>query len=179
MKTRRLTELALLTAAALIAFIIELRLPDLSAIPGVKLGLANIFTVYAVYRFTGKEVFLLVVTRIFLGAVFSSNFSAILYSLAGGLLCLCGMLLLRRVIPEKYLWLCSIFGAIFHNTGQIMAALLLMRTPAVLAYYPYLLISGCIAGLFTGLCAQFVISRLRPQNSQEKENDHDKSNGAS
>lgn len=160
MKTRKLTELALLTAAALIAFIIELRLPDLSAIPGVKLGLANIFTVYAVYRFTGREVFLLVVTRIVLGAVFSSNFSAILYSLAGGLLCLCGMLLLRKVIPENYLWLCSIFGAVFHNTGQIAAALVLMRTPAVLAYYPYLIISGCIAGLFTGLCAQYVLGRL-------------------
>ena len=168
MKTRKLTELALLTAAALIAFIIELRLPDLSAIPGVKLGLANIFTVYAVYRFNGREVFLLVVTRIVLGAVFSSNFSAILYSLAGGLLCLCGMLLLRKVIPENYLWLCSIFGAVFHNTGQIAAALVLMRTPAVLAYYPYLLISGCIAGLFTGLCAQYVLGRLTVRSKDRK-----------
>ena len=168
MKTRKLTELALLTAAALIAFIIELRLPDLSAIPGVKLGLANIITVYAVYRFTGREVFLLVVTRIVLGAVFSSNFSAIIYSLAGGLLCLCGMLLLRKVIPENYLWLCSIFGAVFHNTGQIAAALVLMRTPAVLAYYPYLLISGCIAGLFTGLCAQYVLGRLTGRSKDGK-----------
>ncbi|MBQ8961031.1 MAG: Gx transporter family protein [Ruminococcus sp.] len=160
MKTKRLTELSLLTAAALIAFIIELRLPDLSAIPGVKLGLANIFTVYAVYRFSCKEVFLMMITRIFLGALFSSNFSAIIYSLAGGILCLGGMLLLKRVIPANYLWLCSIFGAILHNTGQIGAAAILTRTPAVLAYYPFLLVSGCIAGLFTGLCAQYVLKRL-------------------
>lgn len=159
MKTKRLTELSLLTAAALIAFIIEMRLPDIR-IPGVKLGLANIFTVYAVYRFSGKEVFLLLVTRIVLGSLFSSNFSAIIYSLAGGMLCLCGMLLLRKIISGSYLWLCSIFGAILHNTGQIGAAVLMTGTPAVLAYYPYLLVSGCIAGLFTGLCAQFVVKRL-------------------
>ncbi|MBQ8123349.1 MAG: Gx transporter family protein [Ruminococcus sp.] len=159
MKTKRLTELSLLTAAALIAFIIEMRLPDIR-IPGVKLGLANIFTVYAVYRFSGKEVFLLLVTRIVLGSLFSSNFSAIIYSLAGGMLCLCGMLLLRKIISESYLWLCSIFGAILHNTGQIGAAVLMTGTPAVLAYYPYLLVSGSIAGLFTGLCAQFVVKRL-------------------
>ena len=159
MKTKRLTELSLLTAASLIAFIIEMRLPDIR-IPGVKLGLANIFTVYAVYRFSGKEVFLLLVTRIVLGSLFSSNFSAIIYSLAGGMLCLCGMLLLRKIISESYLWLCSIFGAILHNTGQIGAAVLMTGTPAVLAYYPYLLVSGCIAGLFTGLCAQFVVKRL-------------------
>ncbi len=159
MKTKRLTELSLLTAAALIAFIIEMRLPDIR-IPGVKLGLANIFTVYAVYRFSGKEVFLLLVTRIVLGSLFSSNLSAIIYSLAGGMLCLCGMLLLRKIISESYLWLCSIFGAILHNTGQIGAAVLMTGTPAVLAYYPYLLVSGCIAGLFTGLCAQFVVKRL-------------------
>ena len=159
MKTKRLTELSLLTAAALIAFIIEMRLPDIR-IPGVKLGLANIFIVYAVYRFSGKEVFLLLVTRIVLGSLFSSNFSAIIYSLAGGMLCLCGMMLLRKIISESYLWLCSIFGAILHNTGQIGAAVLMTGTPAVLAYYPYLLVSGCIAGLFTGLCAQFVVKRL-------------------
>lgn len=159
MKTKRLTVLSLLTAAALIAFIIEMRLPDIR-IPGVKLGLANIFTVYAVYRFSGKEVFLLLVTRIVLGSLFSSNFSAIIYSLAGGMLCLCGMLLLRKIISESYLWLCSIFGGILHNTGQIGAAVLMTGTPAVLAYYPYLLVSGSIAGLFTGLCAQFVVKRL-------------------
>ncbi len=63
MKTKRLTELALITSAALIVFVIEMRLPNLSPVQGVKLGLANIFTVYAVYRFSGKEVLLMVLTR--------------------------------------------------------------------------------------------------------------------
>ena len=162
MKTRKLTELALLTAAALIMFIVELRLPDLSSVPGVKLGLANIFTVYAVYRFSAKETFLMVLTRILLGAIFASNMLALLYSLAGGMLCLAGMLLLKKAIPDQYLWLCSVFGAVFHNTGQMAMALVITRTFAVLAHYPILIVTGCIAGLFTGLCAQFVLKRLVP-----------------
>lgn len=168
MKTRRLAELSLLTAAALIMFVVELRLPDLSAIPGVKLGLANIFTVYAVYRFSGRETLLMLLTKILLGAFFSANFFAVIYSLSGGLLCLSGMLLLKRAIPVNYLWLCSVFGAVFHNTGQMAAALILTRSPAVLAHYPMLVISGCIAGLFTGLCAQFVLKRLVPINQDKR-----------
>ncbi|MDE6785018.1 MAG: Gx transporter family protein [Ruminococcus sp.] len=160
MKTKRLTELALLTAAALIVFIIELRLPDLSPVPGVKLGLANIFTVYAIYRFKCSEVLLMVLTRVFLGAVFSSNFSALIYSLAGASLCLAGMLLIKKIIPQDYIWLCSIFGAVMHNTGQTAAAVIVMGTLSVAAYYPVLVISGCIAGAFTGFTAGFVIKRL-------------------
>lgn len=160
MKTKRLTELALLTAASLIVFIIELRLPNLSPVQGVKLGLANIFTVYAVYRFKGSEVLLMVLTRVFLGAVFSSNFSALIYSFSGAMLCLAGMLLIKRVIPQDYIWLCSIFGAILHNTGQIIAAVIVMGSLSAAAYYPILVISGCIAGAFTGFAAGFVIKRL-------------------
>lgn len=160
MNTKRLTELSLLTATALIVFIIEMRLPNLSPVEGVKLGLANIFTVYAVYRFSGKEVLLMVLTRVFLGAVFSSNFSALIYSLSGALMCLAGMLLLKKIIPQKYIWLCSIFGAVFHNTGQIITAVVMMHSFSVLAYYPILIVSGCIAGAFTGLVAGFVLKRL-------------------
>ena len=160
MKTKRITELSLLTAAALIVFIIEMRLPNLSPVQGVKLGLANIFTVYAVYRFSGKEVLLMVLARVFLGAVFSSNFSALIYSMSGALLCLVGMIFLKKFIPENYLWLCSIFGAIFHNVGQIIAAVVVMKTTAVIVYLPIFIITSCIAGLFTGLSAQFILKRI-------------------
>ena len=162
MKTKRLAELSMLTAAALIIFIVELRFPDILPIPGVKLGLANIITVFAVYRFSGREVLLMVLTRVTLGAVFSSNFSALIYSLAGALLCLAGMLLLRWFIPIGYLWLCSIIGAVLHNTGQIAVAVLVMRSMAVAVYYPILIVSGCIAGAFTGICAQLILKRLMP-----------------
>ena len=100
MKVRKLTELALLTALALIIFIVELRIPNPIPIPGVKLGLANVITVYAVYHYRAKEVFLIVLVRILVGSIFGGNMMALLYSLAGGMLCLAGMLLLRKVIAS-------------------------------------------------------------------------------
>lgn len=159
MTTQKLTELSLLTATALIIFIVELRFPDIIPLPGVKLGLANIITVYAVYRFQAKEAVMMVMIRVFLGAVFAGNISALIYSLSGAMLCLLGMLLIRKIIPIQMIWLCSIIGAILHNIGQISAAVLMMRTSAVIAYLPILIVSGCIAGLVTGLCAQLIVKR--------------------
>lgn len=161
MKTRRLTELSLLTAAALIIFIVELRFPDILPIPGVKPGLANIITVYAVYKFSAGETALMLTSRIVLGAIFSANMSALIYSASGAAFCLVGMLLVRRIIPSRYIWLCSIIGAILHNTGQTAAALAVTRTWAVLAYYPLLIIAGTVAGLFTGICAQIMITGVK------------------
>lgn len=159
MKAKKIARLALLTAVALIIFIIELQIPNLIPIPGVKLGLANIVTVYAVYKYSAKETLAIVVTRVVLGSVFGGNISAIMYSMAGALLCLAGMLLIKRMIPLKYIWLSSILGAILHNTGQIIVAVIIMRSFAVISIYPFLLTAGCIAGAFTGLCAQFLIKR--------------------
>ncbi|MCR5601824.1 MAG: Gx transporter family protein [Ruminococcus sp.] len=159
MKTKKLTRLALLTALALIIFIIELQFPDIVPIPGVKLGLANIITVYAVYKYTAKDVFLIVTTRVVLGAIFGGNISALPYSLTGALTCLAGMLLIKRAIPVNFIWLSSIFGAILHNTGQIAAAVLMTGTLTVLSFYPFLIAAGCIAGAFTGICAQLLIKR--------------------
>lgn len=160
MKTRKLTELALLTAVALILFVVELQIPNPIPIPGVKLGLANIVTVYAVYHYRAGEVFLLVIARILLGSFFSGNMMALIYSLAGGLLCLAGMLLLKRVLPERYIWVCSVLGAVLHNIGQMVAACLIAGW-GMLVYFPFLLVSGCLAGAFTGGCAQLLIHRMR------------------
>lgn len=160
MKLHTLTRLSLLTALALIIFVIELRIPDLTPVPGVKLGLANIITVYAVFRYKAGETAMIAAARLLLGAMFTGNPAALLYSAAGTLFCLVGMLGIRRFIPMRYIWLCSVIGAILHNIGQICAAMLLMHTTAILAYLPVLLVSGCIAGAFTGLCAQLTIRRI-------------------
>lgn len=160
MKTKKLAELSLLTAAALIIFVVELRFPDILPIPGVKPGFANIITVYAVYKFSASEAVMMLTSRVVLGAIFTTNLSALIYSASGAAFCLIGMLLVRRIIPQRFIWLCSIIGAIFHNTGQIAAALLVTGTWAVLAYYPILIVAGTIAGLFTGICAQFIICKI-------------------
>ena len=91
MKAKKLARLALLTAVALIIFIIELQIPNIIPIPGVKLGLANIVTVYAVYKYSAKETAAIVIIRVVLGSIFGGNIAAIMYSMAGALLCLAGM----------------------------------------------------------------------------------------
>lgn len=159
MKTKRLTELALLATIALTIFMVERQIPNPIPIPGVKLGLANIVTVYAVYRYRPREVFLLVMTRIVLGAIFGGNMMALMYSAAGSLLCLAGMIPLHHLIPERTLWISSILGAILHNIGQITVAILVTGSPGILMYFPFLLVSGCCAGAFTGLCAQILVRR--------------------
>lgn len=160
-RIRKLTELALLTAAALIIFAVELQIPYPFPIPGIKPGFANIITVYAVYRYRAHEAAMIAAVRILLGAVFTGNFAALIYSAAGTLLCLLGMIPLKRLIDENHIWMTSVIGAVLHNTGQMAAALLLMRTSQLLLYYPFLIVSGCMAGAFTGLCAQFVTKRLK------------------
>lgn len=161
MNTKKLTYMAMLTTISLIIFIVELRIPTLAPIPGMKLGLANIITVYAVYTLSAKETGMILFGRILLGSMFSGNISALIYSISGAVLCLLGMLILRKMIGKEQLWLCSIFGAIFHNIGQTAAAVFVMKTTAVIAYLPFLLVSGCIAGLFTGLCATFIVRSER------------------
>jgi len=160
-RVKRLTELAVLTAVALIIFVVELQIPNPFPIPGIKLGLANIITVYAVYHYRAREVAALVAVRLLLGSVLTGNLSALIYSASGAFLCLAGMLLLKRVIDEDHLWMASVFGAVLHNTGQMAVALLMLRTPSLLIYYPFLLVSGCLAGAFTGICAQIVTHRLK------------------
>ena len=151
----------MLAALALIIFIVESRIPTLAPIPGMKLGLANIITVYAVYRFKPSEAAMILAVRLILGSVFAGNLSALMYSAAGAVCCLAGMIIMRKLIPEKNLYLASAAGAVFHNTGQILAACLIMRSSAVFFYYPFLIVSGIIAGLFTGFCALFVLKRLK------------------
>ena len=159
MKPRRIAELGVLTGLALILFVIELRLPELTPVPGVKLGLANIVTVFCVFRYKPQETALVVLCRILLGAVFAANPSALLYSAAGAALCLTGMLAVRHILSEKQIWLASVLGAVLHNIGQIAAAVLLMQTTAIIGYLPVLLFSGCIAGFVTGMAAQFLLNR--------------------
>ena len=150
----------MLTAFALIIFTVELQLPTLAPVPGMKLGLANIITVYAVYSFSAGETAMVVAVRVLLGSLIAGNMVSLVYSLAGGFLCLAGMLLLRRVIDKKHIWVCSILGAVLHNIGQTAAAIVMMQTKTVIAYLPFLLVSGCIAGALTGMAAQLVVSRL-------------------
>ena len=159
MNIRKLTTMAMLTAISMIVFLIEAQIPLPIAIPGVKLGLANIVTVYAVYRYRPAEVLMVVLVRIFLGSLYGGSMMTFLYSLAGCLLCLLGMLLLRKVTDDRTIWLASVLGAVLHNLGQMTVAVLIAGK-GVLFYLPFLMTAGCIAGAFTGFTAQLVRNRL-------------------
>jgi heptaprenyl diphosphate synthase len=166
MKVKRLAELSVLTALALIIFVIELQIPNPVPIPGVKLGLANIITVFAVYHYRARDVFLIVFARILLGAFFSGNIMALMYSMAGGILCLIGMVGLKHLIPERYIWIYSVLGAVLHNIGQITVACLIAGW-GLLVYLPFLVVSGCIAGAFTGMCSQLTIRQMKTISLKE------------
>ena len=156
----RITRLALLTAIALTIFLAEAQLPALTAVPGVKLGLANIVTVYAMFALGPGDALLVLSGRVFLGAVFSGQPMTLIYSAAGGFLSWCTLILLRKLLTRDQIWLASPVAAVFHNLGQLLAAAAVLRSWAVMAYLPYLIIAAVIAGLFTGIAAQALIRRL-------------------
>ena len=157
---KRLTRLALLTAIALTIFLIEAQLPALTTIPGIKLGLANIVTVYAVFTLGPRDALMILCARVFLGAVFSGQMTTLWYSAAGGLLSWCALCLLRKALDKRQLWLSSPVAGVCHNLGQLLAAAAMLGTWAVLAYLPYLALAGLLAGLFTGVAAQALIGRM-------------------
>ena len=159
MKAKKLTRMALLTAIALTIFMIEAQIPALVPIPGIKLGLANIVTVFAVYAMGPKEASSILFARIFLGAVFAGNFSTILYSGAGGLCAILVTIGLRKIVTTKQLWVAGALAAIGHSVGQMGAAIAITATPSLAVYLPVMIFCSVITGLFTGLCAQFLLNR--------------------
>lgn len=159
MKTRRLAALGLLTGVALILFVIEAQIPPIVPIPGIKMGLANIVTVFAVFMLGAKDGCLVLTGRVFLGAVFAGNFSSILYSAAGGLFAILTVIGLKRILREKQIWVAGCLGAVAHGIGQMLVAVPVSGTPSILIYLPVLVVSGIITGIFTGLCAQVLVNR--------------------
>ena len=159
MKTKKLVLLALLSAIALTIFMVEAQIPALVPIPGIKLGLSNIVTVFTVFAIGPWEGAAVLFVRIFLGAVFSGNFSSILYSAAGGICAIAVTMLLRRILSKKQLWVAGCLGAIAHSVGQMAMAVLVTGTPSIAIYQPVMIACGIVTGLFTGLCAQLLVNR--------------------
>ena len=154
-----MTRMALLTAIALTIFMVELQLPGLSPVPGIKLGLSNIVTVWAVFTMGPKKAAMILAARVFLGAVFSGQMSTILYSGAGGLCAILITIGLRKVLTGKQIWVAGVFGAIGHSIGQMAMAIALTQTPYLIIYLPVMIVISILTGCFTGLCAQFLVNR--------------------
>lgn len=161
MKTKKMVVLAVLTAVALTIYVIEAQVPPLAAIPGIKLGLANVVTLFALVFLSRRDAALILILRVILGSIFAGQAVSFLYSMAGGLFCLGIEIVCLRFLEDQKIWVVSIFGAIAHNAAQTACAALITMTPSVFWYLPYLLISAVITGAFTGLCVQYLRLRCR------------------
>ncbi len=157
--TKRLILLSLLAALAMVLSYLESLLPPLSAsFPGIKMGLPNVVIVYALYALGWKEAALVSLVRllgIFLGF---GNPVALAYSIAGAILSLAVMLLLKKTGCFSSVGV-SMAGGVCHNIGQIAVAMLLLQTPHVAYYLPILLVSGTVAGLFVGFLGGLLLKK--------------------
>lgn len=160
-KVKKLTFLAIMTAVSLIMFLLEGLIPIPLPVPGVKLGLSNIISVCVLFLVGRSAAFAVLLLRVSLGALITGQLSGIIYSLCGGILSLAVLCLLRPILKNSQLWIAGALGGALHNVGQIAAAMVITQTPAIIVYLPVLLLCGMIAGLFTGLCAQFLYQRLQ------------------
>ncbi len=159
LETKKLAVMGLLTALAMIFGYVEAILPISVGIPGVKLGLANIVIVFALYRLKPSEAFLINLVRIVLVNLMFGNLSIMLYSLAGGILSVCVMTLLKK--SDRFsIYGVSIAGGVFHNIGQLVVAMLVLETASLIYYGPVLLVAGLITGLIIGITAKEVLKRI-------------------
>ena len=147
-----------MTAIALIIFVVEAQLPPLAPVPGIKMGLANIVTLVTLVWYGRREAFLVLVLRIVMGSIFAGQIMSLLYSLAGGIMCFAVMSLAIRPLKNR-LWIVSVLGAIAHNFGQIIVAVLVTSTWQIVMYLPILIFSAVLTGTFTGLVAGFIVKR--------------------
>ncbi len=159
-KTKKLALMAMLTAASLIVFVIEAQIPAPVPVPGVKLGLANVITLVAMLLLGRREAGLILLVRIAMGSVFAGGVSGFIFSICGGVLAYAAMCLTVKAFPLKMLWVVSALGAVAHNIGQLIAAVAITKTAALLVYAPALLASGIVTGVFTGLAAMYLLRRL-------------------
>ena len=157
-KTKRLVLLAMLTAVAMILSYVESLLPQIG-IPGVIMGLANIAVIFALFRFGWKEAAALSLVRVLLVSLLFGSVGAMLYSLAGAVLSLAVMALLRRIDRFSTVGI-SVAGGVAHNAGQILMAMLILQTKQLLVYLPVLAVSGIAGGVLTGLAAALLIRRI-------------------
>ena len=162
--TKDITRLSLFIAIDLTIFVLENQIPI--PIAGVKLGLANIVTLYLIHQYSVKEALFVLIVRIFLGSIFAGQMISFAYSLVGGLLSLGVMWLANKLQKGDNIWFTSVLGGIFHNIGQIIVAIILLGSINVIYYLSILGVCGIITGLFNGLIVQIFIKSINNINKK-------------
>ena len=160
MKTKKIAVLALAIALAMILSFVESQIPAVVAIPGVKIGLANIAVVFVLYKLGWKEAVLISLVRVFMVSVLFGTAVSLFYSVAGAVLRLTGMVLLRKTGLFSTVAV-SVTGGVLHNVGQILMACLLLETNVIVYYLPFLILSGVIAGVVIGVVSAIMVNRVQ------------------
>lgn len=164
MKIKKMIVTAVLSSLSLVIFVLESQIPPLVPIYGVKLGLANTITLYTKATLGTKAALVVLLVKIFLGNFFAGSVVSLFYSLFGGILCFVAEFLMFKIVSQKQMWAISITGAIFHNIGQIIAAIILLGTEKIVWYLTILIPVGIITGAFTGLCATYTLKATEKFN---------------
>lgn len=156
---KQIAEYGLMIALAMVLSYVEFLIPFSVGIPGVKLGLANIVVIFALYRLGIPQAFVISLLRVFLMTFMFGNAFALMYSLSGAILSLLVMVILlktKRFSPVGV----GAAGGVSHNIGQILCAMVLLETNRLIYYLPVLFVSGTIAGVLIGIISGMLITRI-------------------
>lgn len=158
-KSKRIAYFALNVALAFVLSYLESLVPINIGVPGIKLGLANLVVVTALYTLPKGDAFFISMVRIVLSGLTFGGVFSLVYSFAGGILAFAVMLCAKKIRGVSVVGV-SVLGAAVHNVGQIFAAAVVMKNFGIFYYLPVLLIAGGITGLAIGLLSRIIISRI-------------------
>jgi heptaprenyl diphosphate synthase len=157
--TGEVVVIAFFVSLALVLSIIESCIPINVSIPGIRIGLANIITLVVIAVIGLKQAVTVVIIRTLLSSIYSGGPVVLVFSLAGGLMSAITMWLFYKYMSKVFSIIgISITGAVAHNIGQLAAAVLIMGEPAVISYFPVLMVAAVVAGSFTGICSKYLIN---------------------
>lgn len=160
-KTSKIALWGMMIALAMVLSWLEAQIPNLIAVPGMKLGLTNLVVLVALYRLGKRDALMINIVRILLVGLTFGNMVSFAYSLAGGILSAVVMILLQWT-KRFSVTAVSIAGGVFHNVGQILVAMAILETASLVYYLPFLWIGGIVSGALIGLLGAQVIKRLPP-----------------
>ncbi len=158
METVRITRMGMLVALSLILSYVEMLLPSALPIPGIKLGLANIAVVFALYTLSFPDALFISVLRVLISSLLFGNVLSLLYSFSGALLSLLLMALLKTMRAGEVA--VSTAGGVVHNAAQLSVAMLVIKSTALIYYLPFLVLSGAVTGFLIGIITRSLMKRM-------------------
>ena len=157
--TKRIALCGILLSMMLVLGYVEHLIPVAAGIPGVKLGLSNGVLIFALYMLDAPTAFVLMIVKVVLSGLMFGGVSAMMYAMAGGVMSMLTMMLLKKF--HFHLVIISMFGAVMHNVGQVLMAMLVLQTPKLMYYMAILMFVGLATGAVTGVAANATIKHIK------------------